>query len=214
MISVEESKALVSAKQIETYKSHLKIVERAFPKHANPKEYNDNEETDLLQDTVGCIIIDSFGQIATGVSSGGISLKRSGRVGEAALPGSGIWLVEKDNLKIACSISGTGEQIMKTQLATILCNHLIDSNDIASSFKNLMADKFLNSPLLKKEQYKNSGVLLVKKIDNNIEIWWSHTTPSFCIAFAGENSKVCFKLSRKRNDQYICLSGASINKNL
>ncbi|EGG16508.1 putative asparaginase 2 [Cavenderia fasciculata] len=52
---------------------------------------NDDNQDEQLYDTVGAIVVDWNGNVAAGVSSGGISLKHPGRVGEAAIFGSGCW---------------------------------------------------------------------------------------------------------------------------
>lgn len=95
------------------------------------------DETPL--DTVGAVCLDEQGGVAGGVSSGGISLKFPGRVGQAAVYGCGCWAQNtpsNESRAVACSTSGklwemgvvskpppplfytgTGEYIIKTMLA-------------------------------------------------------------------------------------------------
>jgi taspase (threonine aspartase 1) len=71
-------------------------------------------DCDLLNDTVGCCVVTARGQVASGVSSGGIAMKTSGRVGEAAVFGAGCWAEETENSThgVAVSVTGVGERIM------------------------------------------------------------------------------------------------------
>ena len=65
-------------------------------------------------DTVGAICVDSHGQVAAGVSSGGISLKFPGRVGQAASFGCGCWAENQPGPQsrgVACSTSGWGDML-------------------------------------------------------------------------------------------------------
>ena len=74
----------------------------------------DNSGDNRGHDTVGCVAIDQYGNIAAGTSTGGITYKTPGRVGDSPIIGSGAYA---DNLKGAVSTTGHGESIMKMCLA-------------------------------------------------------------------------------------------------
>jgi len=65
-------------------------------------------------DTVGAVAFDAEGRIATAVSTGGLWLKLPGRVGDAAVPGAGIWADARHG---AASATGIGEAIIRVGLA-------------------------------------------------------------------------------------------------
>ncbi len=65
-------------------------------------------------DTVGAVALDSSGNLAAATSTGGLTGKRAGRVGDSPLPGCGFWA---DNGWGAVSTTGIGEAIARTLLA-------------------------------------------------------------------------------------------------
>lgn len=65
-------------------------------------------------DTVSTVAMDKNGNVAFGTSTGGITAKRPGRVGDSPIIGSGGYA---DNVSGAVSTTGHGESIMKVCLA-------------------------------------------------------------------------------------------------
>ena len=65
-------------------------------------------------DTVGALALDSDGEIACAVSTGGIWLKAPGRVGDSPMPGSGFWAEEGVGTAVA---TGTGELILRALMS-------------------------------------------------------------------------------------------------
>lgn len=75
---------------------------------------HDEEKSSGDHDTVGAVAIDQFGNLAAGTSTGGITGKQPGRVGDTPVIGSGAYA---DNLVGAVSTTGHGEAIMRVCLA-------------------------------------------------------------------------------------------------
>jgi beta-aspartyl-peptidase (threonine type) len=63
--------------------------------------------------TVGCVALDSQGRLAAATSTGGLTGKRWGRVGDTPIIGAGNWA----DLHVAISGTGTGEQFIRHAVA-------------------------------------------------------------------------------------------------
>ncbi|UYV82758.1 hypothetical protein LAZ67_22000757 [Cordylochernes scorpioides] len=72
-------------------------------------------------DTVGAVAIDSQGKVASATSTGGITGKLPGRVGDTPLPGCGGYA---DNKVGAVSVTGHGEMIMRSILSARIITNL------------------------------------------------------------------------------------------
>ncbi len=66
-------------------------------------------------DTVGALALDSTGEIACAVSTGGIWMKAPGRVGDSPIPGSGFWAEDRIGAAVA---TGTGEFILRALMSS------------------------------------------------------------------------------------------------
>ncbi|MFM9984280.1 MAG: isoaspartyl peptidase/L-asparaginase family protein [Flavobacteriales bacterium] len=64
--------------------------------------------------TVGCVALDKAGNIAAGTSTGGLTNKRYGRIGDAPLIGAGTYA---NNASCAVSCTGKGEDFIRNTIA-------------------------------------------------------------------------------------------------
>ncbi len=71
--------------------------------------------------TVGAVAVDKEGNVAAATSTGGISLKLPGRIGDSPLIGCGNYA---DNESGACSATGIGEIAIKLVLAKSTCDSM------------------------------------------------------------------------------------------
>lgn len=68
--------------------------------------------------TVGAVAIDQLGHLAAATSTGGMTAKRYGRIGDAPIIGAGNFA---DNLSCAVSATGHGEYFIRYQVASDIC---------------------------------------------------------------------------------------------
>lgn len=68
-------------------------------------------------DTVGAVAIDAEGGLATANSTGGVSFKLPGRIGDSPLPGAGFYA---DDRYGAVATTGQGEHIMRSGLSFLV----------------------------------------------------------------------------------------------
>jgi len=64
--------------------------------------------------TVGCVALDRNGHLAAGTSTGGMTYKRHGRIGDSPIIGAGTWA---DDRTCAISATGWGEYFIRTAVA-------------------------------------------------------------------------------------------------
>ena len=63
--------------------------------------------------TVGCVVVDHEGNLASATSTGGMTAKREGRIGDTPLIGAGTWA----DARVAVSGTGTGEEFIRWGIA-------------------------------------------------------------------------------------------------
>ncbi|KAL1500866.1 hypothetical protein ABEB36_006291 [Hypothenemus hampei] len=141
-------------------------------------------------DTVGAVCIDCNGNVASGCSSGGILLKRPGRLGQAAHYGCGVWADSKDKAtqpSIAVCTTGCGEYLVKTLLAkTIADDLMIGKNCPVTDLHKCLNEKFINSKLIGDVPVsgKLCGALVLKANQNGeISLLWGHNTTCLGVGY-------------------------------
>ncbi|PKI17712.1 isoaspartyl peptidase/L-asparaginase family protein [Colwellia sp. 12G3] len=103
------------------YKSLLRAKAKMEKAKQEDKDYQAAHfalETEYKVGTVGAVALDKFGNIAAGTSTGGMTNKRYGRIGDAPVIGAGTFA---DNASCAVSATGHGEYFIRYNVAADIC---------------------------------------------------------------------------------------------
>jgi beta-aspartyl-peptidase (threonine type) len=103
------------------YKSLLKAKEKIKKAEQANQSYQAAHKTldvEYKVGTVGAVALDSDGNISAGTSTGGMTNKRFGRIGDAPVIGAGTFA---DNSSCAVSATGHGEYFIRYNVAADIC---------------------------------------------------------------------------------------------
>lgn len=134
--------------------------------------------------TVGCVVLDSHGNLAAGTSTGGTSKKLAGRVGDSPIIGAGTYAAND-----ACAVSGTG-------IGEEFIRHAVAS-DVAAQMRyagRSMADA-VNEIMTTKLQPNIGGLIAVS---HRGEIVMQHNTPGMSCGAADSQGRFETFLARDK----------------
>ena len=120
--------------------------------------------------TVGVVARDRSGHLAAATSTGGMTNKLPGRIGDSAIIGAGTYA---DDALGAGSATGEGESIIRTTLTRTAVEWLRDSRDPMWAAKKTI-------DFLEKRTHSEAGLILIDALGR---IGYAHNAPAMSVAF-------------------------------
>ena len=111
-----------------------RIVEVLGPKSLNVRKFL-REHPAYSGGTVGAVAVDAAGLLAAATSTGGVTLKLVGRVGDTPIPGAGNYA----SPHVAASATGTGEYVMRHLATRALSERVERGEPLAEAMRAVLA---------------------------------------------------------------------------
>ncbi len=121
--------------------------------------------SDMRFGTVGAVVLDAKGNIVAGTSTGGMTAKRFGRIGDSPIIGAGTFA---DNESCGVSATGHGEYFIKYNVAADICARMKYQGVTLEQASNMVINRVL------KEAGGDGGIVAV---DNNGNVSMPFNTP-------------------------------------
>jgi len=137
------------------YKSLLRAKKKLLKKQKELKDFQASHallDAEYKMGTVGAVALDKDGNLAAGTSTGGMTAKRYGRVGDSPIIGAGTYA---NNESCAVSATGHGEYFIRYHVAADICSRVLYQGVTLKEASN----KVVNGVL--KEAGGNGGVVSI-----------------------------------------------------
>ena len=122
-------------------------------------------DADIKYGTIGAVAVDIHGHVAAATSTGGLTAKRWGRIGDSPLIGAGTYA---DDRSAAVSATGLGEVFIRAVAAHEVCARLrFAGSGLQETLDDVLADI---------DSMGGTGGLIAVQPDGNAA--WSYTTPA------------------------------------
>jgi beta-aspartyl-peptidase (threonine type) len=133
-------------------------------------------DADVKYGTVGAVAVDMRGQVAAGTSTGGLTAKRWGRIGDSPLIGAGTYA---DDRSAAVSATGSGEYFIRAVAAHQLADRVrLSGESLQAALDGTLADI--------RDLGGTGGLIAVAP---NGEAAWGFTTPAMYRGIADASSR-------------------------
>jgi beta-aspartyl-peptidase (threonine type) len=133
-------------------------------------------DSDIKYGTIGAVAVDQAGHVAAATSTGGLTAKRWGRIGDSPLIGSGTYA---DDRAAAVSATGLGESFIRAAAAHELCARMrLGGETLQQAINAVLADIVSLGG--------NGGLIAVSPSG---EAAWGFTTPGMYRAVIGPEGK-------------------------
>lgn len=133
-------------------------------------------DADIKYGTIGAVAVDSLGHVASATSTGGLTAKRWGRIGDSPLIGAGTYA---DDRAAAVSATGLGEVFIRATAAHELCARVRIGGD--------RLQEALDAVLAEVKTLGGNGGLIA--VSPSGEAAWGFTTPGMYRGMAGPNDR-------------------------
>ena len=132
MPAVDNASFTTERRRLDLHRARKKMAEQAALEQAvRPDKWG----------TVGAVALDANGNLAAGTSTGGMTAKRWGRIGDSPVIGAGTYA---DNRSCAVSATGHGEYFIRYNVAADICARVrYQGLDIETAGRQVVFDELL-----------------------------------------------------------------------